>query len=117
MPNPVPKFEGFAPPSDGPNVTLSVLRTGFGCFRERLRGSLAERTKLECRLESGGGTAKLSQPTRIVTNCYRCDNSPQSALGFLSILTATKVGVSDLCEAPCSCLLRVGGPKRCPTSD
>jgi hypothetical protein len=46
------------------------------------------RTKLECALKSGTGTARLTKRTRIVTNNYPHDNS-------LSPWQQTKIGVHD----------------------
>jgi hypothetical protein len=40
------------------------------------RVARTERAKLECPLKSMDGTARLTKPTRIVTNCCTCDKLP-----------------------------------------
>jgi hypothetical protein len=60
-------------------------------FQRGLRRWQARRAKLESALESAIGTARLSQHTRIVTNCYTDSNTPE----FRPALPATKICVRD----------------------
>ena len=87
--------KAFAPPGLDPDPDLDRqsdrLANSIWVFRRGLQLRRCERAKLECALESGGGTARLSQPTRIVTNCCTDGNHAE----FRPARPATKFCVRD----------------------
>lgn len=87
--------KAFAMPGEEPDQALNRQGDGLAnwiwVFQRGLRRWRAKRAKLECALESGSGTARLSQRTRIVTNYYTDSNS----IEFPPALPATKICVRD----------------------
>jgi hypothetical protein len=85
----------LARPGDGSERQAERLASWIWTFRRGFERWQRQRAKLECSLESSAGTARLSQPTRIVTNCCPCDNTPQPLPGLPLAPPATTITIRD----------------------